>query len=179
MSDEALPTRLDRVTVYESPWVNLYRDRVSMPNGHVVEQYHLLDFERGAVAVIVENDEGHVLMERVSRYPTGTVSWELPAGGIEVGESVLDAAQREVSEETGYATHDHEHLYTYHPMNGISNMTVDVMRCKAGPRLGHVDENEIQGARWFSAKALRQMIKNYEITDGFALTGLLLHINNL
>ena len=172
--DEALPTRLDRVTIYESHWVNLYRDKVSMPNGHVVEQYHFLDFERGAVAVIVENREGHILMERVARYPTQRVTWKLPAGGVEGEESPLEAAQREVSEETGYTTYDHKHLYTYHPMGSISNMTVYVVRCKVGQKTGHMDENEVQGTQWFSAKALQQMIKNREITDGFALTGLLL-----
>ena len=35
------------------------------------------------MAVIVENDQGHILMEQVARYPTGTTTWELPAGRIE------------------------------------------------------------------------------------------------
>ncbi len=40
--DDALPTRLDRTVLYESRWVNLYRDRVALGNGHILEQYHLL-----------------------------------------------------------------------------------------------------------------------------------------
>ena len=110
--DELLPKRLTRVTLYKSPWVNLHRDRVVMPNGHIVEQYHLVDFERSAVAVIVEDGEGRILMERVARYPTQSVTWELPAGGIEENESVVEAAAREVREETGYDAHDFESLYT-------------------------------------------------------------------
>lgn len=175
--DEKLPQQLRRTTIYESPCVNLYRDQVVMPDGHVIEQYHLLDFGRGAVCAVVENGRGDILMERVARYPTGAVSWELPAGGIEEGESVLEAAQREVLEETGYTTKSVRHLYTFHPMNGVSNMKVHIMTCKVEEKVGQVDQSEIQGVRWFSPEELQQAIVHKEITDGFALVGLLIYLN--
>jgi ADP-ribose pyrophosphatase len=174
--DAMLPTRLDRTVIYESPWVNLYRDRVALPSGQVIEQYHLLDFGPGAVTVIVENDHSQILMERISRYPTGMISWELPAGRIEAGETILEAAQREVLEETGFETIEHRQIYTYHPMIGISNMTVHLVHCRAGHGSGVWDKNEVDGFAWFSADELRGMIQRGEITDGFALVGLLLHL---
>jgi ADP-ribose pyrophosphatase len=176
MHDEPLPKRLERTTLYESPWVNLYRDRVELPNGQLIEAHHMLEFGRGAVAVIVENSRGEVLLERVARYPTQAVSWELPAGGIEGDESVLAAAQREVEEETGYQTANPTLLYRYHPLNGISNMVVYVVHCTAGERVGDIDTNEIQGFRWFSVRELSAMIAHGEITDGLALTGFLLYL---
>jgi 8-oxo-dGTP pyrophosphatase MutT (NUDIX family) len=174
-----LPTRLDRTVIYESPWVNLYRDRVALPSGHILEQYHLLDFGRGSVTIVVENEQGQILMERVSRYPTGTTTWELPAGGIEADEPILAAAQREVLEETGYETTGHRQIYTYHPMNGISNMTVHLVHCRAGHGSGRWDENEVQGIKWFSVEELGEMIRRGEITDGFALVGLLVYFHLL
>ena len=172
-----LPTRLSRTVIYESPWVSLYRDRVALPSGQVIEQYHLLDFGRGAVTVIVENDQGQILMEQVARYPTGTTTWELPAGRIEADEPVLEAARREVLEETGYETGGHRQIYTYHPMNGISNMVVHLIHCRAGQGSGIWDVNEVDGFSWFSADELKGMIWRCEITDGFALIGLLLHLH--
>lgn len=174
---DAQPKRLDRTAIYESCWVNLYRDRVALPNGHIVEEQHLLDFGPGAVAMLVENEQGQLLMERVARYATGTTSWELPAGRIEAGESVLDAARREVHEETGYETDHHVQIHQYYPMSGMSNLCVHLVRCRAGARTGPIDENEIRGFRWFSRQELRELIARGEITGGFALVGLLLDGN--
>jgi ADP-ribose pyrophosphatase len=171
-----LPTRLNRTVIYECPWVNLYRDRISLANGHIIEQYHYLDFGLGTISAVVENEAGQILMTYISRYPTGTISWELPAGGIDQGESPIQAAQREVREETGYETHDHQEIYSYHPLNGIANMTVHLIHCRAGQGSGKWDENEVHAIRWFSPQELLQMIARQEIPDGYALIGLLLHI---
>lgn len=168
------PERLNRTVIYESRWVNLYRDRVMLPNGHVVEQHHFLDFGPGSVAVVVENEQGQILMEQIARYSTGTTTWELPAGGIDPGEEPLHAAAREVHEETGYETHDHVLVYQYHPLNGISNKLVFVVRCRAGAKTGLLDENEVSAVRWFSRDELAAMIERKEITDGMSLIGLLL-----
>jgi len=175
--DETLPTRLDRTVIYECKWVNLYRDRVALPTGHILEQYHLLDFGRGAVIAIVENERGEILMERIARYPTGMVTWELPSGGIEGDESILNAAAREVFEETGYETHAHAEVYQFNPLTGISNMRAYIVRCRAGVKSGELDQNEIMAARWFSSQELRSMIKRGETSDGFALIGLLLYFD--
>jgi hypothetical protein len=49
------PKRLKRRTVYQSPWVTLHLDRVRMPDGHVSEDFHFLDFAIEAVGVLVED----------------------------------------------------------------------------------------------------------------------------
>ena len=168
------PERLSRDIVYQSPWVNLYLDKVKFPNGHVIEKFHMLDFPLAAVTAIVENDSGEIIFARIPRYTTGTAEWELPAGGVEMGESEIDAAKREVLEETGYASDSHKLIYSYYPMNGSANKLFHVVHCKALDHIQDFDENEVSDIRWFTKDDIRQMIKDKVILDGFTLTALLL-----
>jgi ADP-ribose pyrophosphatase len=168
------PERLSRNIVYQSPWVNLYLDKVKFPNGLVIENYHLLDFPRAAVTMIVENDFGNVVFVCICRYTTGLTEWELPAGGVDMGETEIEAAKREVLEETGYTSETHQLIYSYYPMNGSANKLFHVVHCKALEHVHEFDPNEVSETRWFTKVEVKQMIDEKGITDGFTLTALLL-----
>jgi hypothetical protein len=56
-------------TLYENNWVNLYIDRVEFPNGYIIEQHHLLDFDHEAVMALVENDEVSCCLSRSAAIP--------------------------------------------------------------------------------------------------------------
>lgn len=175
MSNPLKPEALDRKEIYRSRWVNLYVDRVRFPNGSVIEQHHLLDFDHQAVMAVVTDEAGRYLMVKVCRYPTGGAEWEFPAGSVEAGEEVLAAAKREVLEETGYHSVEHELLYSYHPLNGIANQIFHIARCCAAGLGGEFDSQEITEVRWFTEDELWQMIRANEIRDGYSLTSFLLH----
>jgi len=172
------PERLSRNIIYQSPWVNLYLDKVRFPNGLVIEKYHLLDFPRAAVTAIMENDSGNVMFARICRYTSGTTEWELPAGGVEISESEIDAAKREVLEETGYTSDHHELMYSYYPMNGNVNKLFHVVHCRAIDYVQDFDQNEVSETRWFTKDEVKQMIKTKTISDGFSLTALLLWLQD-
>ena len=57
-----------------------------------------VESKRLGAAAIIFNDEGHVLLVKQSY---GPLNWELPGGGAESGESIVETALREVREETG------------------------------------------------------------------------------
>jgi ADP-ribose pyrophosphatase len=168
------PKRLARTVIYKNPWVNLYADKVQFPDGRIIDKHHILDFEKEAVAVLVENVQGQILLIRAYRYPTDTVEWEVPSGSIEKGESVLEAGRREVHEESGYETTDHELMYTYYPQNGISNQVFHIVRSQAGEKIGDFDRNEVKEFKWASKQEIREMIREKLIKDGYSLTALLL-----
>ena len=172
------PERLARNIIYQSPWVNLYLDTVKFPNGLLIEKFHLLDFPRAAVTTLVEDDSGNIMFARICRYTSGTTEWELPAGGVEPGETEIEAARREVLEETGYTSDQHELIYSYYPMNGNANKLFHILRCKAIDLIQDFDKNEVSETRWFTKEEVKQMIKDKVITDGFTLTALLLWLQD-
>jgi ADP-ribose pyrophosphatase len=170
------PKRLSRTVVYENPWVNLYVDKVQFPDGRIIEKHHLLDFEKEAVAVLVENAQSQVLLVHVYRYVTDTIEWEIPAGVLEDDESILEAARREVWEESGYETAGHKLIYTYYPMNGISNQVFHIVRCHATKKTGDFDRNEVKEFKWVSRQEIQGMVRDKLVQDGFSLTALLLYL---
>jgi ADP-ribose pyrophosphatase len=77
------------------------RERVRLASG--LEQ--VLEFVRhgGAVAIAARRDDGRLVLVRQYRHATGETLLEVPAGRLEPGEEPLQAAQRELEEETGFA----------------------------------------------------------------------------
>lgn len=171
--------RISRRTIYENPWVNLHVDKVRYPDGKVLEEYHSIEFPRSAVGTVIENERDEIVLVNLFRYPTGKFSWEVPGGVIENGETVIEAAKREALEETGFTTRDHELIYTYQPINGISNITFNITKCKAVSDTGTYDTNEITDVKWFTREEIMDMIKSRELSAGLTLIALMLFFNNI
>ena len=170
------PKRLARTVIYEHPWVNLCVDRVEFPGGRIIEKHHVLEFDHPAVAALVEDDCGQVLMLQVYRYTTDSIEWGVPAGMVEKDEPVLRAAEREVLEESGYETKDHDLIYTYYPMNGISNKVFHIAHCRAGHRTADFDTNEVREVKWASREEIQGMLEEGVVKDGLSLTALMLYL---
>lgn len=85
----------------EKKWLKLREERLELPNGHIIEEFHLVESPDwvGAVALTPERE---ILLVDQYRHGLGRTSRELPAGVIDPGETPLQAAQRELLEETGH-----------------------------------------------------------------------------
>ena len=83
-------------------WLSLRADTCELPSGAVISPYYVLE-ERDWVHVFAEDDQGRVLIVRQYRHGANSFCTELPGGVVDAGEALLDAAKRELLEETGYA----------------------------------------------------------------------------
>src|SRR5919199_1293296 len=103
MSEKPRPWQvLRRETIYESPWLRLYRDDVRLPDGSLIAGHHVIEYPQPAVGVVPVGDDGRILLIEHYRFITDTTGWEVPAGRVDPLEELEDAAARELREETGY-----------------------------------------------------------------------------
>ncbi|HZT92550.1 MAG TPA: NUDIX hydrolase [Gaiellaceae bacterium] len=72
-----------------------------------------------AVAVVAVDSEGTVTLVRQERVPAGGKLLELPAGGVEAGETPLETARRELREETGLSGGDWAEVATFFTTPGF------------------------------------------------------------
>ena len=86
--------------------------QVRLPDGRVVDDYHQIELQEYAVTYAV-TAEKEVVAIRSYKHGAGKVSLVLPAGAVEDGEQPLTCAQRELLEETGYASNDWELLGSF------------------------------------------------------------------
>lgn len=171
---KSLHKQLARKEIYKSNWMNLFLDDVELSSGRVISDYHVIDFERDGVATVVTDIDNKILMVKSDRYTINKFQWELPAGDGDIGEDILQTAEREVIEETGYKIKNMELLYTFHPLVGISNKKFHVVLASVAEKVGEPDPHEIAEIRWFSQVEIDLAIRNKELTDGFSLGGILL-----
>ena len=77
-------------------------DEVLLPDGKTAGRE--LIFHKGAVAVLAVTPEGKIIIVKQYRKAIEAVSYEIPAGKLEVGEAgeEMTAAARELEEETQY-----------------------------------------------------------------------------
>ena len=101
--------------------------------------------------------------------------YELPSGKIEIGESPLDCAIRELKEETGYSTENLKLIYKYYATPVFSNQLVFIYLAKdLTPGKNHLEEDEFIEVYEFDREKAYDMVINNEICDSKTVIGLLL-----
>jgi 8-oxo-dGTP pyrophosphatase MutT (NUDIX family) len=164
-SDPAPWQVLSKRVVHTSDWgINVELWSVRLPDGTVVRDHPVLDHLRPAVAVIPIGEDNRVLMIDHYRVIPGRRGWELPAGRVDQGETVEEAARRELLEETGYAADEWATLGEYDPSNGSSNQVLQIRVARALARRSEpTDRNETIALRWFDVQEIRELVRANEI----------------
>lgn len=148
--------------VYRSTVFRVTEDHASDSSG--------FEIKRAIVRHVDSN--GRMLLVRQYRLPAQKEMWELPAGRLDEGESPLEAAKRELIEETGYRAGTWKELISFYPSPGYveEKMTIFLATDLAEGKAEPMDDERIE-SRWFAPQDLDEMIRSGKMDDAKTLIG--------
>ena len=158
--------------IYESPEVWLGQVDVGLPSRERVWQ-HVVRLHR-AVAVVLLDGEGRVLLLRRHRFVQDRWGWELPGGLVDEDEEPADAAVRELEDQTGYRAGQLEHVATFQPMAEVADGERVVFAGRVAQKAGDpVSPEGIERAEWLPLGSVPDLIAAGQIWNAASLVGLL------
>lgn len=163
--------RIDRSLVYKGAWISMYTDSMAFANGNFADW----DFihHNGAAAMVAEDADGKLIMIRQWRPGAEGEILELPAGGINPEEDPMDAAVRELREETGALCEEAKPLLMIQPSPAYNDEKVHMFYCRVtGYAELELDENEYVTIERYSLEELIEKILAGEISDSKTVAGL-------
>lgn len=108
--------------IFLCPWLRVRKDHVQLPSGLEMDDFYVVEYSDWINVIAITGDKRFIIEEQY-RHGISRVCFELPAGNVSEGEDPLEAAQRELLEETGYAGGEWTHFYTSAPnTSGMNNL---------------------------------------------------------
>ncbi len=162
-----------RQTVFQNRWLQVDIDTVELPNGQSYDYTVLRERKHGA-AVIALDEQGRLLLQREYRHPVSRVIWQVPGGLIDEGESPLEAARRELLEETGHQARHWRHLGVIWDNPALEEMEIHIFLATGllAVNQGDHDEAEWIAWSWQPWSWLKQAIREGEIKERVILAAI-------
>src|SRR5580700_4286897 len=155
-----------------TPIFHVTSDRAIDPDGFEIKRAIV---QHGGSAVMMPiDDRRRVLLVRQYRLPARRFMWELPAGRVDEGETPLQAAKRELVEETGYRAKTWKKLAEFFPSPGFlaEKMTIYLATGLKAGEAKPMEDERIE-TRWFTSRELDDEIRTGKIVDAKTMIGFL------
>jgi len=126
----------------------------------------------GSAVMMAVDGNGRILLVRQYRLPAEKYLWELPAGRLDPGEKPLQAARRELIEETGYRARRWTRLASFWVSPGYvqERMTIYLAKDLVAGQATPMDDERIE-TRWFTRREVAEMIRRGRIEDAKTIIG--------
>lgn len=168
MSDRELVwEEISREQILRDEWIDFRRSAYRYPDGRVFSPYYSFS-RRDYVVIVASDEEENYLCVRQFRQGIREVTTEFPAGGIEervrgdktTAEDALEAAKRELREETGYISEEWTHLLTIPSIATISDDYAHVCMARHCRKAGaqNLDEGEYLHVVKHTAEEMEELV---------------------
>ena len=164
---------LKKETVYDNPWISISHRDVINPAGNP-GIYGVVHFKNIAVGIVPLDEDNNTWLVGQYRYTLDQYSWEIPEGGCPAGESTLEAAQRELEEETGIKAASWEPLLELHTSNSVTD-EYGVAYLARGLSFGAAapEETEDLKVKKLPFQEAYQMVMDGRITDVLSMVAIM------
>jgi 8-oxo-dGTP pyrophosphatase MutT (NUDIX family) len=161
--------------VYDNPWIAVREDLVTRPDGEP-GIYGVVHFKNIAVGILAIEDD-HVYLVGQHRYPLDLYSWEIPEGGCPEGEEPLDAARRELKEETGLEAKHWRMLGEAYLSNSVADeYAVWFLATGLVPGEQSPEGTEAIDVRRLPLREAQKMVISGQITDALSLLAIMSYV---
>jgi ADP-ribose pyrophosphatase len=156
--------------ISHTPIFRVTLDRAVDPDGFEIKRAIV---QHGGSAVMMPVDErGRILLVRQYRLPARQYLWELPAGRMDEGETPLQAAKRELGEETGLKAKKWKKIAEFYPSPGFlaEKMTIFLATELSQGEKKPMEDERIE-TRWYTPRELKDWIHAGKIKDAKTMIG--------
>jgi len=168
-------TTLSGEEKYENRWIKVTEYQVINPGGGK-GIYGKIHFKNKGIGIIPVDDEGNTWLVGQYRYTLSEFHWEIPEGGAPLDEDPLEAAQRELKEETGLTAKKWTRLLRMNTSNSVTDEECVIFLAEDLQQ----GESELEDTeadlkvRKIPLKEALDMVVRGEIADSMSMMGLLM-----
>ncbi|HSZ33803.1 MAG TPA: NUDIX hydrolase [Puia sp.] len=165
-------TILSSKEIYDNPWVQITEFQVINPNGGN-GIYGKVHYKNIAVGVIAIDENWNTWLVGQYRFPLDIYSWEIPEGGGSMDEDPIEAAKRELLEETGLIAKEWIKILTMHLSNSVSDefsmvyLARSLEQEKSSP-----EETEDLVVKKLPFDEVVEMVESGKITDAISIAAI-------
>ena len=147
------------------PWFTVRHESLALPDGRTIPDYYVFEYPEWVNITAIDR-EGRFVMIDQYRHGLGETSYEIPAGVVEPSDaSLLDAARRELREETGYGGGEWRLLTSISANPATQNNLTHCFLATGVERIGEqqLDATEDIRVHLFSRDEMRELLRTDRI----------------
>ncbi len=164
---------VDEKPVYDNNWINVTEYDVINPSGGK-GIYGKVHFKNRAIGILPLDEALNTWLVGQYRFTLNAYSWEIPEGGGAMGTEPLEAAQRELREETGLVALEWTKLLDFHLSNSVSDEYGHIFLARQltqhAPQPEETEQLQVKKLPFEEAYA---MVQNGIITDSMSVAAIL------